>query len=101
LTKSNGKILELLKAIRSKDGDRRKKLFQFLNEIGARAWRIQLGRVLEMAKSSTDKFAYERKITERFGGQTELELVAPTPSVIPPLGADNEEEFLEVVRKLV
>jgi hypothetical protein len=69
LTKSNGKILELLKAIRSKDGDRRKKLFQFLNEIGARAWCIQLGRVLEMAESSTDKFAYERKITERFGGQ--------------------------------
>jgi hypothetical protein len=30
--------------------DRAKKLFQFLNVIGARALRIQLGRVLEMAK---------------------------------------------------
>jgi len=78
LAKSNGKIYELLKAIKAKDGDRQKKLFQFLNEIGARALRIQLGRVLEMSESSADKSAYECKIIERFGGQQELELVAPT-----------------------
>jgi hypothetical protein len=34
LAKSNGKIYQLLKALKAKDGDRRKKLFQFLNEIG-------------------------------------------------------------------
>jgi hypothetical protein len=83
LAKSNGKILELLKALKAQGGDRKKKLFQFLNEIGARALRIQLGRVLEMAESSLDKFAYENKIAERFGGQKELELIVPTPSVIP------------------
>ena len=52
LAQSSGKLYELLKAIKAKDGDGAKKLFQFLNEIGARALRIQLGRVLEMAKSS-------------------------------------------------
>ena len=35
---------------------------------------------LEMAESSPDKFTYENKIAERFGGQKELELIVPTPS---------------------
>src|ERR1035437_320370 len=60
-------------------GDRAKKLFQFLNAIGARALRMHLGRVLEMAESSPDRYTYERKITQRFGGQQELELVVPGP----------------------
>jgi hypothetical protein len=80
---SSGKLYELLRALKARDGDRAKKLFQFLNDIGARALRIQLGRVLEMAESSPDKYAYENKIAERFGGQKELELVVPMPSVIP------------------
>jgi hypothetical protein len=84
LAKSSGKLYALLKALKSQDGDRAKKLFQFLNEVGARALRMQLGRVLEMAESSPDKYAYESKIAERFGGQTELELVVPTPSLVPP-----------------
>lgn len=37
LAKSNGKILELLRATKAQGADRRKKLFQFLNAIGARA----------------------------------------------------------------
>lgn len=77
LAKSNGKIFELVKALKAKDGDKQKKLFQFLNSVGARALRIQIGRVLEMSESSNDRFGYEMKIAERFGGQTELELVMP------------------------
>jgi hypothetical protein len=96
-TKSNGRILELLWAIKAKDGDRTKKLFQFLNVIGARALRIQLGRVLEMAESSSAKFTCENKIAERFGGQKELELIVPTPSVIP---SDDDHDFLEAAPKL-
>lgn len=84
LAKSNGKIYALLKALKAKGGDRQKKMFQFLNELGARALRMQLGRVLEMAESSSDKFAYERRIVERFGGQQELELVVPVPPAAPP-----------------
>jgi P63C domain len=85
LAQSSGKLFVLLKALKSADGDRAKKLFQFLNDIGARALRIQLGRVLEMAESSAHKTEYENKIVDRFGGQKELDLVLPiSPSALPP-----------------
>ena len=80
LAQSKGKIYALLKALKANDGDRRKKMFQFLNEIGARALRMHLGRVLEMAESSADSGAYEKRVAERFGDQKELELVVSTPS---------------------
>ncbi len=73
LAKSNGRILELMRALKSDDGDRNKKLFQFLNEVGARALRMQLGRVLEMSESSKTKIEYENKISERFGGQQDFD----------------------------
>jgi hypothetical protein len=74
LAKSNGKLLGLLRSAKISGGDRNKKLFQFLNEVGARALRMQLGRVLEMAESSPDKKAYEEKIIKRFGGQLSFDL---------------------------
>ncbi len=77
LAQSNGKIFQLIRALKAADGDRSKKMFQFLNDVGARALRIQIGRVLEMSESSSDSVAYERRIAERFGGQQELELVMP------------------------
>ncbi|MEY2559833.1 MAG: hypothetical protein QOG51_248 [Verrucomicrobiota bacterium] len=72
LAQSSGKVLELLRAVKAKGGDRNKKLFQFLNEIGARALRIHLGRVLEMAESSPSNAEYEKKTVDRFGGQPEF-----------------------------
>jgi hypothetical protein len=86
LARSNGKLLELLRALRSAEGDRTKKLFQFLNNIGARALRMQLGRVLEMAESAGNPVEYEKKILERFGEQRELDLVLPTAPTasLPP-----------------
>jgi hypothetical protein len=84
LAKSSGKLYELLKALKARDGDRQKKLFQFLNDVGARALRMQLGRVLEMCESSPNKSTYEAKIIDRFGGQQELELVVPTSSSTEP-----------------
>jgi hypothetical protein len=86
LAQSCGKLYEFLKTSKARDGDRAKKLFWFLNEIGARALRIQLGRVLEMAEPSPDKFSYENKIAERFGRQKELELYVPTPSTVSSTG---------------
>lgn len=91
LAKSNGKLLVLLRAVKAKGGNRQKKLFQFLNDIGARALRMQLGRVLEMAESSPSKQTYERKIVERFGRQQEPELLAPSPSTEPPLPFGQSE----------
>lgn len=84
LAKSSGKILTLLRALKAKDGDRHKKLFQFLNDIGARALRIHLGRVLEMAEDSKARVEYENKIAQRFGGQPELDLVLPNPPTASP-----------------
>jgi hypothetical protein len=78
LAQSNGKVYDLLKALKAKGGDQKTKLFQFLNDIGARALRMQIGRVLEMAQSSKTPTEYEGRIIERFGGQQELELVLPT-----------------------
>jgi hypothetical protein len=78
-----------LKALKAKGGDQKKKLFQFLNQIGARALRIQLGRVLEMAESSPDKYTYEKKIVERFGGQKEFEFIIPPPSATEQKEAAN------------
>jgi hypothetical protein len=77
LAKSNGKILELLRALKAQDGEQKKKLFQFLNDIGARALRIHIGRVLEMSESSATAQEYDAKIVERFGGQQELALFIP------------------------
>lgn len=84
LAKSSGKILTLLRAEKASGGDRQKKLFQFLNEIGARALSRHLGRVLEMAESSADQAAYEKRVEERFGSQLELELVLPTSPTASP-----------------
>jgi hypothetical protein len=78
LAKSSGKLLTLLRALKARDGDRQKKLFQFLNEIGARALRMHLGRVLEMAEDSATRYDYEKRLVNRFGGQHELELLAPS-----------------------
>ena len=74
LAKSNGKILELMRVLKAKAGDREVKLFQFLNEVGARALRMHMGRVLEMAEDSATKDEYDAKINKRFGAQLELDL---------------------------
>jgi hypothetical protein len=73
LAKSNGKLLELMQANKAASGDRTKKLHQFLSEIGTRALRIHMGRVLEMVESSATKEEYEQKIRDRFGDQRELD----------------------------
>lgn len=81
LAQSNGKILQLVRAL--KGSDRKKKLFQFLSEVGTRALRFHLGRLLEMAEDSESSAAYEKKIVKRFGGQQELELIDITPPTSP------------------
>jgi hypothetical protein len=84
LAKSNGKILTLVRALKASDGDVRKKLFQFLSEIGARALGRHIGRVQEMAESSDNATAYEAKINERFGDQREIDLVMPAAPLPAP-----------------
>jgi hypothetical protein len=78
LAQSRGKIFALLKAHKAR-AERASRLFQFLNDIGARALRMHLGRVLEMAESSSDKWEYEAKVAKRFGFEQQLELPIPLP----------------------
>ena len=85
LAKSSGKLLTLMRALRDQDGEKRKKkLFQFLNDLGARALRIHLGRVLEMAESSLEQSAYEKRINDRFGDQPELDFVIASETTASP-----------------
>ena len=72
LAKSDGQLLALLREAKSSSGDRNAKLFQFLNIVGARALRFQLGRVFDVAESSSTSEEYEAKIAQRFGGQQML-----------------------------
>lgn len=78
LAKSNGKILELLRALKENKGERNRKLFQFLSDVGARALRMHIGRVLEMSESSTSRQEYEKKVRDRFGDQPDLPGMVPT-----------------------
>jgi hypothetical protein len=89
LAQSSGKILALLRANKARGGDRAKKLFQFLNEIGARALSRHLGRVQEMAEDSADKWEYEGRIARRFGFPQQLELPIPMPTQPNQVGAAN------------
>jgi len=78
LAKSSGRILELLRALRDRD-PHKKKLFQFLNDVGTRALRMHMGRIVEMADDSVDHIEYEARFKRRFGDQQELDLVPRTP----------------------
>ena len=80
LANSQGKLLELLRALKAKDNGRKTYLFQFLNAVGARALRMHIGRVLEMAESAENQEEYEEKISKRFGGVHQLNLPIPLPS---------------------
>lgn len=73
LAKSNGKLLELMRVSKANGGDRKTKLHQFLSEIGTRALRMHMGRILEMVESSSTKEEYEQKIRDRFGDQKEFD----------------------------
>ena len=77
LAQSNGKIYELLRALKAKGGNQKTKLFQFLNEVGARALSRHIGRIMEMADDSPSLSDFEAKLLKRFGGQQELDLVVP------------------------
>jgi hypothetical protein len=67
LAQSNGRILELTRAQKAKSDDRRAKLHQFLSDIGVKALRTHLGRLLGMAEGSKTVDEYERLVQQKFG----------------------------------
>lgn len=74
LAKSHGKIHQLTVAQRAASGDRRKRLHQFLSEIGVKLLRTHLGQLLGIAQISRDQAEYEKHVNTVFGdGQRELD----------------------------
>lgn len=69
LAKSNGKILELTRIQRENSKGRRKRLHQFLSEIGVKALRTQLGQLLGIARISDSRNDYENYFQKLFGEQ--------------------------------
>jgi hypothetical protein len=78
LAQSSGKVYELTRALRDQSGERWKKLHQFLSEIGVKALRTHLGRLLGMAEVSKTKVEYEGHVARVFGKQLILDLGEPS-----------------------
>jgi P63C domain len=74
LANSQGHILQLTRAQRATHSERRKKLHQFLSDIGVKALRQHLGQLLGIAQVSQDKAEYEKHVRKIFGEQQELDL---------------------------
>ena len=72
LAQSSGKIFELTQAARAASNERRKRLHQFLSDIGVKALRTQLGQTLGIAKISDNQEQYEANIQKAFGLQKDL-----------------------------
>lgn len=67
LAKSKGKILEQIRASRDENGKQSDKLHLFLSEIGVKALRQHIGKLLGVAAMSDTKEEYEKGIEKVFG----------------------------------
>lgn len=68
VARSNGKVYELIQAMRTASNERWKKLHQFFSDIGVKALRTQLGQTLGIAQVSDTAEQYEANIRRAFGG---------------------------------
>jgi hypothetical protein len=74
LAKSNGRLLDLVRAHKARGKDRYKRLHQFLSEIGVKALRRHLGQLLGIAQLSDSQLDYEKNFQKVFGDQLPLNL---------------------------
>ena len=72
LAKSRGRILELTRIQKAASMDRRKKLHQFLSDVGVKALRQHLGQLLGISQISQNQEEYERHVRRIFGDQHEM-----------------------------
>jgi P63C domain len=75
LAKSNGKVFALAKSSKEANGTSNSKIHQFLSEIGVKALRTQVGKILGIATVSETREEYEKYIREKIYGQKELPFV--------------------------
>lgn len=74
LAKSAGKVFSLAKSSKQENGEKGEKIHQFLTEIGVKALRTQVGKIMGIASVSRTRDEYERHIAEQIHGQTSLDL---------------------------
>lgn len=67
LAKSKGVVFELAKQSRDENGNRSDKIHQFLSEVGDKALRHHIGKVVGMASMSDDSGQYENGLKRVFG----------------------------------
>ena len=72
LARSNGRVLDLARALKAKGDDRNKKLHQFLSDLGVKALRMQVGQLLGVAGVSSTATEYEGHVNKLFGSQRDL-----------------------------
>lgn len=72
LARSSGKVLQLTRNARFANGVPSKKLHQFLSEVGVKALRMHLGRLLGIAELSQNRAQYEHHVEKIFGAQLQL-----------------------------
>lgn len=63
----------LAKTAKASGEDRRKKLHQFLSDIGVKALRQHLGELIGIAKLSDCRAEYEKNVSKIFGDQPEFD----------------------------
>lgn len=74
LANSHGKVFDLAKLNKAEKGEKGEKIHQFLSEIGVKALRTQVGKILGIATVSETREEYEKYISEKVYGQRTLPL---------------------------
>ncbi|MEV4909078.1 P63C domain-containing protein [Streptomyces albidoflavus] len=74
LARSQGKVFDLAKASKQENGEKGSKVHMFLSEIGVKALRTQIGKIIGIATVSDSRAEYEKYIAEKIYGQQSLDL---------------------------
>ena len=72
LANSHGMVFDLAKSSKATHGERGDKIHQFLSEVGVKALRTQVGKIMGIALVSDDRAEYEKHIAEKVFGQKPL-----------------------------
>lgn len=72
LARSNGKVFTLAKTAKLENGEKNDKVHQFLSEVGVKALRTQVGKIIGIATVSDSREEYEKYIAEKIFGQKSL-----------------------------
>lgn len=74
LANSHGKVFDLAKTTKTANGEKNDKIHQFLSDVGVKALRTQVGKILGIATVSDSREEYEKYISEKVYGQRPLPL---------------------------